>query len=474
MLRDVDLLDRTPDTHNRPAPTPSRQLVGTSAAAVAKVAAGAAAGAAAGGGIPGAVAGAAKSAGTILVRAPAPVDGSRPSPSPRSPCSPVLAVAAATGGGSLAGLQAEQGSGDARAVTAATQAGIPTGTLTRLREATLNTGVQWQVIAAIYHTQQAQTGGTGPFHIDTAAGQVPAATASDAASSAALLANRLQALLRQQPGYTDRADIAAGSVVHDNGTISWPPQRHATHLTLAAQYVAALRQLPLVVAGGLTDAWARGIFDTATQWRVGQAASQGGQTGVTVCAPVGDGPLTLAQTDGTPVTVSPTQLGHAATIVHVGTQLGVTDPGLVVAIMVGLQESGLHTYANINVPQSLLFPHHETVGNDKGLTSNVFQQQPWWGPDAASLMDETFAAKAFFGRPDRVHPPPGRAAGRRRHLPDPRPVGPSRRRSPPTRTRTTSGSPSRQPSSAKSKESRAPAAGSPAAGRSSRTARGRR
>ena len=185
--------------------------------------------------------------------------------------------------------------------------------------------------------------------------------------------------------------------MHDDGTLSWPPQRQATHQTLAAQYIAALRQLPLVVAGGLTDAWARGIFDTATQWRVGQAASQGGQTGVTVCAPVGDGPLTLAQTDGTPVTVSPTQLGHAATIVHVGEQLGVTDAGLVVAIMVGLQESGLHTYANSNVPQSLLFPH-ETVGHDD-LSVNVFQQQPWWGPDVASLMDETFAAKVSSAGP---------------------------------------------------------------------------
>jgi len=92
----------------------------------------------------------------------------------------------------------------------------------------------------------------------------------------------------------------------------------------------------------------------------------------------------------------PGQLANAAVIVRVGREFGVSDRGITIALMTGLQESGLRNYANSTVPESLQYPH-EAVGDDHDSV-NVFQQRANWG-SVAERMDPTYAAKAFYGGP---------------------------------------------------------------------------
>ncbi|WP_448812115.1 CHAP domain-containing protein [Agromyces bauzanensis] len=94
----------------------------------------------------------------------------------------------------------------------------------------------------------------------------------------------------------------------------------------------------------------------------------------------------------------PKQLQNASTIVQTATELGISEEGLVIAMMTALQESNLWMYANESVPESLSYPHDQ-VGSDHDSV-NFFQQRTasGWGT-VAELMDPVYATKAFFGGP---------------------------------------------------------------------------
>jgi cell wall-associated NlpC family hydrolase len=92
--------------------------------------------------------------------------------------------------------------------------------------------------------------------------------------------------------------------------------------------------------------------------------------------------LTCAPDDATSTVpaVTAEQLGNAATVVAVGKQMGVPEPGWVVAIATALQESGL---------RNLLYGDRDSLG--------LFQQRPsmgWGTPD--QITTPTFAASKFF------------------------------------------------------------------------------
>lgn len=93
------------------------------------------------------------------------------------------------------------------------------------------------------------------------------------------------------------------------------------------------------------------------------------------------------------------QLAVARSYISVGQQMGVPRDGLIIAIMMSLQESSLRILANTNVPGSLSFPH-EGVGHDHDSLGTA-QQRPaaGWGT-IAQLMDPIYNARAFFGGPD--------------------------------------------------------------------------
>ncbi|AYG04596.1 M23 family metallopeptidase [Gryllotalpicola protaetiae] len=125
---------------------------------------------------------------------------------------------------------------------------------------------------------------------------------------------------------------------------------------------------------------------------------------MTACAPgslaVGPIPESLTATTrgGETVTLSRTQLTHAATIITVGGQtVGVGRPGVVIALMAALTESSLRMLANTGTyPESADFPNDGNGSDHDSL--GLFQMRPaaGWGT-VAELMDSTYQARAFYG-----------------------------------------------------------------------------
>ncbi|WP_261388378.1 C40 family peptidase [Arthrobacter alpinus] len=118
-------------------------------------------------------------------------------------------------------------------------------------------------------------------------------------------------------------------------------------------------------------------------------ANTGGQPGA------GAG-LSITSSTGTPFVLTAAQVKVAEAFIGVGKQLSVSDDGLQIAIMVGLQESGLRMLANSSVLASMAFAH-DGVGSDHDSIGSA-QQRPsaGWG-SVAELMDPVYDARAFFG-----------------------------------------------------------------------------
>ena len=106
--------------------------------------------------------------------------------------------------------------------------------------------------------------------------------------------------------------------------------------------------------------------------------------------------LSIPSAAGTPIVLTAAQVKVAKAFIGVGKQLSVSDAGLQIAIMVGLQESGLRMLANSSVPESMAFAH-DGVGSDHDSLGSA-QQRPsaGWG-SVAELMNPVYDAQAFFG-----------------------------------------------------------------------------
>lgn len=92
-----------------------------------------------------------------------------------------------------------------------------------------------------------------------------------------------------------------------------------------------------------------------------------------------DNGLSAVRSDGTRITLSGEQLENAATITTIGRGLEVPERGLVVALMAGLQESGL---------RNLDYGDRDSLG--------LFQQRAGWG-SSAERQTPHYASRAFFG-----------------------------------------------------------------------------
>lgn len=90
------------------------------------------------------------------------------------------------------------------------------------------------------------------------------------------------------------------------------------------------------------------------------------------------------------------QLQNVQTIATAGEKLGVSERGILIAISVGLVETGLRNLANPNVAGSEDLPH-EGTGSDHDSVG-LFQQRPsaGWG-SVQELMTPSYAVRAFFG-----------------------------------------------------------------------------
>ncbi|AIY02958.1 hypothetical protein ART_3359 [Arthrobacter sp. PAMC 25486] len=106
--------------------------------------------------------------------------------------------------------------------------------------------------------------------------------------------------------------------------------------------------------------------------------------------------LSIPSAIGTPIVLTAAQVKVARAFIGVGKQLSISDIGLQIAIMVGLQESGLRVLANSSVLASMTFAH-DGVGSDHDSVGSA-QQRPsaGWG-SVADLMSPVYDAQAFFG-----------------------------------------------------------------------------
>ncbi|MDD0858269.1 hypothetical protein NHF46_11790 [Arthrobacter alpinus] len=137
-------------------------------------------------------------------------------------------------------------------------------------------------------------------------------------------------------------------------------------------------------------------------------ASQGSTAACTVAA-VGPGAAVSIPVPGqAPTTLSESQSKVAKVYIAVGRAKGVPDDGIVIALMMGFQESGLQMLANVSVPESLNFPH-DGVGSDHNSVGSA-QQRPsaGWGAWKSSCSRPTTPKPFMVGLRD---PTLGRRVG---------------------------------------------------------------
>ncbi len=95
----------------------------------------------------------------------------------------------------------------------------------------------------------------------------------------------------------------------------------------------------------------------------------------------------------TGVSFGPGPVNNGKAVIAAGLQMKIPEKGIIIALAVAMEESGLRNLANSNVPESLLIPH-EGVGHDHESVG-IMQQQPWRGT-LRDLMTPGVAAQKFF------------------------------------------------------------------------------
>jgi len=127
-------------------------------------------------------------------------------------------------------------------------------------------------------------------------------------------------------------------------------------------------------------------------------AAQGSTAACTVAAGGPGTAMAITVPEGTPIGLNAAQVAVARTYIAVGRARSVPDDGIVIALMMALQESGLQMLANPSVLESLNFPH-DGVGSDHDSIGSA-QQRPsaGWG-SAVQLMQPAYNAEAFYGGP---------------------------------------------------------------------------
>jgi peptidoglycan DL-endopeptidase CwlO len=116
---------------------------------------------------------------------------------------------------------------------------------------------------------------------------------------------------------------------------------------------------------------------------VGDATAHTGLLAGSVCA-----------TSGPIAGISDTAAANGRVVAAVSVARG-GDQAALIALMIGLTESGLRVLANPNDPAGNAFPH-EGVGSDHA-SLGIFQQQPWWGT-AAQRMEPVASTNLFLDR----------------------------------------------------------------------------
>ncbi|MDJ0318400.1 C40 family peptidase [Arthrobacter antibioticus] len=148
--------------------------------------------------------------------------------------------------------------------------------------------------------------------------------------------------------------------------------------------------LIMAMCGGLA------LVASATQESTTSCLTDVSTVANTGAQPATSAGLSISSAGGTPIVLSAAQVKVAQALIGVGKQLSVSDAGLQIAIMVGLQESGLRMLANSSVPSSMAFAH-DGVGSDHDSVGSAQQRaSAGWG-SVEELMNPGYDAQAFFG-----------------------------------------------------------------------------
>lgn len=125
-------------------------------------------------------------------------------------------------------------------------------------------------------------------------------------------------------------------------------------------------------------------------------ATQESTTTCTVATTGPDEATSITLLGQAPTLLSASQVVVAKSYIAVGRARAVSDDGIVIALMMALQESNLRMLANPSVPHSLTFPH-DGVGYDHDSIGSA-QQRPsaGWG-SVEELMQPVYNAEAFYG-----------------------------------------------------------------------------
>lgn len=146
----------------------------------------------------------------------------------------------------------------------------------------------------------------------------------------------------------------------------------------------------------LTRQQADEVYSQALSWRMGVATSTCATTASAASATASTSVSSVASsTSGETIEITPTRAGYVSAVIDSGKQAGAKDDGIVVALMVVLQESRLNMYANSGNPESLALPH-DAVGHDHDSVG-LFQQRDSWG-STSDRMDASTSAKLFYDR----------------------------------------------------------------------------
>ncbi|MCU6479088.1 CHAP domain-containing protein [Arthrobacter sp. A2-55] len=228
------------------------------------------------------------------------------------------------------------------------------------------TGVRWEVLAAIVHLESQRTidRGVGPFGIDLAgADGIDSAGASDLGRAAVYIGQQLSKASEQTVNELPNSALDAGAVdtTNEDGTVTRKVSTAEDMQRAAAdvkdQYVKALRQLPIK---GNPDL-AVNIFSLAQQWSLG-ANQQCATTNISL-----GGQTSLNLTDS--------QKKYAQAIINQVAAKNMPQQAAVIALATALQESTLRMWWNVKVPGSeALTDDKEAKGSD-GYSVGLFQQQ---------------------------------------------------------------------------------------------------
>ncbi|WP_425864713.1 C40 family peptidase [Arthrobacter sp. TWP1-1] len=125
-------------------------------------------------------------------------------------------------------------------------------------------------------------------------------------------------------------------------------------------------------------------------------ASQGSTAACTVAAAFPGAAIAFEVPGQAPVSLSESQVTVAKSYIAVGRARAVPNDGIVIALMMALQESGLQMLANTSVPESLEFPHDGVGGDHDSVGSAQQRTSAGWG-SVSALMQPTYNAEAFYG-----------------------------------------------------------------------------